>query len=169
MIPVELCVVPTHRRNSLLSPQMTASMIRVAAVKPDQRLRGAQEAHRIANFSSDDFARAYGLDVEPKPVEVTGRILNTPKVQYGNNRVSQPSNGAWQAKGAPALTPGEKIETWAVVAFVDERDAPNEAIQRFVETLTRTGRDLGLVFTNQNPIVQRCRPNPTTALSELER
>jgi len=168
MIPAELCFIPQHRRNNLLSPQMTATMIRVAATRPDLRLRGASEAHRIANFAQDDFAKAYGIQVNNQPIAVNGRVINAPRVLYGDSKESQPSKGSWQARGVKALTPGDSITSWGVASFCDERDAPNPAILNFVGNLIRTGRELGLKISDRPPI-ERIRPNAATAASDLEK
>lgn len=40
-----------------------------------------------ANFSEDPYLQQFGVQVNPKMVEVEGRVIDAPKIQYGG-RVS---------------------------------------------------------------------------------
>ena len=42
---------------------------------------------RKANFNSDPYLQTFGISIVPQMVDVHGRVLNPPKIQYGG-RVS---------------------------------------------------------------------------------
>lgn len=124
-------------------------MLKISAQKP------AERAGRIAEIRNNELAveksarvQSWGLDVSPTPMEVTGRVLAPPKVEYGQGRVPAPINGSWNLKAVKFASCPYQLVTWSVVNFTR---APVHVVQAFVKAFVGYMRELGMGVSQRTP------------------
>lgn len=74
------------------------------------------------------------MTVSTRTLEIHGRILETPRVQFGNNSVT-PRNGAWNVKDQKVMQPTKMLERQATWAMVDLADTDPRKGQDFTQQL----------------------------------
>ena len=59
-------------------------MIKVTAVKPHERMEKIRRNLRERNeaFKNDPYAKAFGISVQDNLSEISGRVLDAPKLEY---------------------------------------------------------------------------------------
>jgi eukaryotic translation initiation factor 2C len=159
-LPMELVTVRAGQRHlGQLKPEQLAEMIKVTSTTPDDRLRrivdGDVSLHRQPQIAS--FLQNWGLQIEDKLMQITGRVLPLPNVTIGQKTV-QPRDGAWSAPtfAQPAATP---LERWSI-CIVDARvgDTDRRALDNFRRVLVEILVKKGMKVPNtQPPIVDGTR------------
>jgi eukaryotic translation initiation factor 2C len=95
-----------------------------ANLTPFSLQRRITERAKLNNYSEDPFLAAFRVQCSPQLVQVTGRILEPPKVQYGDsgvNRQIQPRLGVWNMVDTHLHT-SRPLRAWAVVNLGRSRD-----------------------------------------------
>jgi eukaryotic translation initiation factor 2C len=142
--PMELCeIAPNQKSNKKLSEQQTSFMIRKACLDGVNRQRLTEEMVQQARLSKDRFANAFGLTVEPRMVELTGRRLAPPKINLGQNQWVNPNAGTWNYQPNTKFYRPARIGCWAVLNALGPSVRPHD-IQRFCGQLARTCLGLGI-------------------------
>ncbi|CDW61365.1 PAZ and DUF1785 domain containing protein, partial [Trichuris trichiura] len=111
-LPVEVCNVAEKQRYGAgkLTGFQTTLVIRQCAMDAPTRLRMCMEMMHRANLENDEFLKEFGLDIARTFVEVPGRVLPPPKLEYkrGNrSAVVEPSNGTWQMRDVQFFQGGD--------------------------------------------------------------
>lgn len=105
-MPIELCdIVPGQRYMHTLTTEQRNGMLQATTEEPRKRIRSVQDcAARVSKeINSDPSAKAFGLQIDSRMMEVEGRMLQPPTLEYGNKAVIQPANGAWNLKDLRVL------------------------------------------------------------------
>ena len=84
-----MCKLPGQKRLQKMTDQMTADMCAKTCTRPTDRQRRITERAKLNNYSEDPFLHAFRVQCSPQLVQVTGRILEPPKVQYGDSGVNR--------------------------------------------------------------------------------
>jgi eukaryotic translation initiation factor 2C len=120
--PMELVtVLPGQKYNRRLDPDQIAESIKWLTVKPQPRMVMLQSGLR-ANFHPDPRItpsfNAWGVKMDPSPLQITARELPPPKVilkEVSQGRakeaVVQIRDGVWDMRSKQANTPG-KVDRW---------------------------------------------------------
>ncbi|CAB5308685.1 unnamed protein product [Rhizophagus irregularis] len=91
---------------------------------------------------------------------VEARVLPTPTIQYHptsrENRV-RPRDGAWNLRDKKVAA-GATLGSWSVLAFLNERELPDNIIEGFLREFAVTCQDTGMNIPNRRPPI--CRENP---------
>lgn len=80
-------IVAGQRCIKKLTDMQTSTMIKATARSAPDREREINNLVRRADFNNDSYVQEFGLTISNTMVEVRGRILAPPKLQYGG-RVS---------------------------------------------------------------------------------
>ncbi|KFD48481.1 hypothetical protein M513_10615, partial [Trichuris suis] len=120
-LPVEVCNVAGKQRYGAgkLSGCQTTLAIRQCAMDAPTRLQVCMEMMHRANLENDEFLKEFGLDIARTFVEVPGRVLPPPKLEYkrgGRSAVVEPSNGTWQMRDLQFFQ-GGNCANFSAVAF----------------------------------------------------
>lgn len=102
LIPMELVVVD-HGQNfsHKCTGDMTAQIIRHAAVPPDERFKNllgsmGSAQSLVGTLQTDETAAAFGIsDFDLDPMAVSCRLLPPPKLRYGNQEFNPGLAGGW--------------------------------------------------------------------------
>ncbi|XP_064383428.1 protein argonaute-2-like [Halichondria panicea] len=145
-LPLEVCnLVPGQRCIKKLSEMQTSRMIRATSRTAPDREREINRLVARANFNDDPYVRDFGISVEQKMVNVNGRILPPPLLQYGGkSRIqAQPDKGVWDMRGKQ-FHRGVEIHHWVLLTFAQVRFCPEDKIRQFVFQLRRISNDAGM-------------------------
>ena len=146
-IPMEFCEVLSQAlpRTKQLPDRAQADMIKSTAMRVGERekmiLDELQRNNRI--YKDDPFAKSFNLSIADNLVQLTGRILPAPSIEYENNKVI-PINGQdpgkWNQRGVRYVSGGE-IKNWAILDLAGLR---RDEISGVIQSFGKTGREVGL-------------------------
>ncbi|KAL7672844.1 hypothetical protein ACOME3_007724 [Neoechinorhynchus agilis] len=101
-LPPEVCrVVAGQRCIKKLSDMQTSTMIKATAKSAPDREREINALVHRTTFNTDPYVLGFGIHLNTQMTDVNGRILSTPKVQYGGRSKLQvtPVLGVWDMRG----------------------------------------------------------------------
>ncbi|XP_050681269.1 protein argonaute-2 isoform X2 [Leptidea sinapis] len=154
-LPLEVCnIVPGQRCIKKLTDMQTSTMIKATARSAPDREREINNLVRRANFNTDLYVKEFGLTISNSMMEVRGRVLPPPKLQYGG-RVSSlggqqalPNQGVWDMRGKQFFM-GVEIRVWAIACFAPQRTVREDALKNFTQQLQKISNDAGMPIIGQ--------------------
>ncbi|XP_063220818.1 protein argonaute-2-like isoform X2 [Bacillus rossius redtenbacheri] len=148
-LPVELCTVRHQVVIRKMTDTQTTNMIKKAATSADERKRKIMDAVSKAGFNSSKTVQEFGFSVGDHFEEVEARILKPPSLEYDNQVIENPRNGAWYAKN---FLIGAKLINW-VVLNMNGRRTDDDKLWSFGSSMKTTGERLGMVIEPPKPPV----------------
>ncbi|WJX64437.1 Protein argonaute-4 [Trifolium repens] len=116
-VPIELCsLVSLQRYTKALSTLQRSSLVEKSRQKPKERMQVLTDALRTSNYGSEPMLRNCGISITSGFTQVDGRVLQAPRLKFGNGEDFSPRNGRWNFNNKRIVQP-VKIEKWAVVNF----------------------------------------------------
>lgn len=89
-LPLEVCnIVQGQRCIKKLTDMQTSTMIKATARSAPDREREINNLVRKADLNNDPYVQEFGLNVSRNLMEVRGRVLPAPKLQYGGRTKQQ--------------------------------------------------------------------------------
>ncbi|XP_046596172.1 protein argonaute-2 isoform X1 [Neodiprion lecontei] len=157
-LPLEVCnIVAGQRCIKKLTDMQTSTMIKATARSAPDREREINNLVRRADFNNDSYVQEFGLTISNNMMEVRGRVLPPPKLQYGG-RVSSlsgqtkqqalPNQGVWDMRGKQFFT-GVEIRVWAIACFAPQRTVREDALRTFTTQLQKISNDAGMPIIGQ--------------------
>jgi len=145
-IPVEHCVLAQNQKAmKKLTERQTSTMIKQAATDAPTRMRKIQTLARDAAFDKDPWLKAFGIQVDMKMVNLDGRMLMPPKIQYAaGNRgggVVMPRDGAWRFEQERFYVPAT-ANAYGLLVVGRRKDDP--VVMQFVSKLIKCCCDFGM-------------------------
>ncbi|KAG1819562.1 ribonuclease H-like domain-containing protein [Suillus subaureus] len=153
VIPAEMCLIaPDQRYTRKLPPEFSSTMVKFSSKNPQDRLAliSAGISNSITadqrsalDYQNSPFLQDAGITVSPDPILVTGRVLPTPKIHYGNpatSRPVQPRNGSWNVIDQTFHEP-KSLSSWGILNYARVSD---QTINRFINTLLNSCKKLGM-------------------------
>jgi len=121
MLPLEvLKIAPRQRYQKKLGDQQLATLIRSAAKPADERQREIEGWVRKAAINQDPVAQKFGIQMEHKMVQLQGRVLKAPELEYGNKQLVKPQKGQWDmGRGGYRFKKSVDMTHWAIVCLDD--------------------------------------------------
>ncbi|KAK7372677.1 hypothetical protein VNO80_06064 [Phaseolus coccineus] len=101
-----------------------------------------------ANYSSEPMLRNCGISISSSFAEVEGRVLQAPRLNFGNMENFKPTNGRWNFVGKKLIKP-VTIGEWAVVNFSSKCD-----VTRLTDDVIKCGETLGMVIPRYSEIIE---------------
>jgi eukaryotic translation initiation factor 2C len=151
MIPLEVCrLVDKQKVNRRLTPTETSKVIKQAAMRPEKHFEKVQENANLLG-RHDQTLKDFGLNIEMKPIELTGRELPPISLLAGGQQPLKSSNGGYDSSRAKFVKTA-KIDKWALIVLGDDRFRKNFQSEqqfqadcsKFASTYCRAGRDKGI-------------------------
>ncbi|XP_024986290.1 protein argonaute 4A-like [Cynara cardunculus var. scolymus] len=116
-IPLEFCeLVSLQRYTKSLSNLQRASLVEKSRQKPQERMRALTGALRQSNYEADPLINSTGISISTAFTQVEGRVLEPPKLKFGNGGDLFPRGGRWNFNNKTLVEP-TKIFEWAIVNF----------------------------------------------------
>ncbi|OQR70150.1 protein argonaute-2-like [Tropilaelaps mercedesae] len=150
-LPLEVCnVVAGQRCIKKLTDLQTSTMIKATARSAPDREREINNLIRKADFNKDPFVQEFGLSIAHTMMEVRGRVLPPPKLQYGGRTkaLALPNGGVWDMRGKQFHT-GVEIRIWAIACFSPQRSCREDALRGFTQQLQKISSDAGMPIIGQ--------------------
>ncbi len=150
-LPLEVCnIVQGQRCIKKLTDMQTSTMIKATARSAPDREKEINSLIRKADFNNDPFVQEFGLNISHNLMEVRGRVLPPPKLQYGGRTKQQalPNQGVWDMRGKQFFT-GVEIREWAIACFAPQRTVREDALRNFTQSLQKISNDAGMPIIGQ--------------------
>ncbi len=150
-LPLEVCnIVQGQRCIKKLTDMQTSTMIKATARSAPDREREINNLIRKADFNNDPYVQEFGLNISHNLMEVRGRVLPPPKLQYGGRTKQQalPNQGVWDMRGKQFFT-GVEIREWAIACFAPQRTVREDALRNFTQSLQKISNDAGMPIIGQ--------------------
>ena len=150
-LPLEVCnIVAGQRCIKKLTDMQTSTMIKATARSAPDREREINHLVEKANFNDDPYIKEFGLSISNAMMEVRGRVLAPPKLQYGGRTKLQalPVQGVWDMRGKQFHT-GVEIRVWAIACFAPQRTCREDSLRNFTQQLQKISNDAGMPIVGQ--------------------
>ena len=150
-LPMEVCnIVAGQRCMKKLTDLQTSTMIKATARSAPDREREICNLMRRADYNNDPFVQTFGINVSTRLMEIQGRILPPPRLQYGGRTKQQtvPHQGVWDMRGKQFYV-GVEIHEWAIACFAPQRNVKEESLRNFTHSLQRISVDAGMPIFGQ--------------------
>lgn len=116
-------------------------MIRASATPADERKKKIEDALTSMQFNTDPHLREFGITIESKMAQVTGRVLPAPKLAYGiqESNTVIPKDGVWHMKNVKFVDARSMTHFGVMnITRCQEKD-----INTFLDAVYRLGREMG--------------------------
>ncbi|CAG2161723.1 unnamed protein product [Oppiella nova] len=150
-LPLEVCnIVAGQRCIKKLTDMQTSTMIKATARSAPDREREINNLVNKADFNNDPYVKEFGLSISNMMMEVKGRVLPPPKLQYGGRTKQQaiPNQGVWDMRGKQFHT-GVEIRTWSIACFAPQRTCREDSLRNFTQQLQKISNDAGMPIIGQ--------------------
>ncbi|XP_071810855.1 protein argonaute-2-like isoform X2 [Apostichopus japonicus] len=150
-LPLEVCnIVPGQRCIKKLTDMQTSTMIKATARSAPDREKEINNLVKKAQFNSDRFVQEFGLAISTDMVQIEGRVLPVPKIQYGGKNKFQavPQQGVWDMRGKQFHT-GVEIKIWAIACFAAQHQCKEDSLRNFTSQLQKISNDAGMPIMGQ--------------------
>ncbi len=119
--------------------------IKATARSAPDREREITHLVKRADFNNDPFVQEFGLSIAKDLMEVRGRVLAPPKLQYGGRTKTQalPNGGVWDMRGKQFFH-GVEIREWAIACFAPQRTCREIHLRAFTQELQKISNDAGM-------------------------
>ena len=121
-IPLEFCNVMSQPlpTNKSLPEKANADMIRQTATKPWNRQQQILQDLKANNemYKNDQFAREFNISMAGNLVQLTGRILSPPSIDYQSNKtvsIDPKSPGSWRQSRDHCYVNAMALSSWAIL------------------------------------------------------
>ncbi|RGB37332.1 Piwi domain-containing protein [Rhizophagus diaphanus] len=167
-LPIEVCdVIPGQRYNRYTwewelkwNYRKMDDMFKFTCQPPGVRENKILDGLNILDYQNNEYLKQFGMEVSKYMTVVNARILPTPTIQYhptSREKRIEPKGGVWDLRDKKVAT-GATLGSWSVLAFLNERELPNQAIKHFLGELINTCNDTGMNIVERDPPI--CRVNP---------
>lgn len=150
-LPLEVCnIVAGQRCIKKLTDMQTSTMIKATARSAPDREKEINSLVKKAQFNSDRFVQEFGLAISQDMVQIEGRVLPVPKIQYGGKNKFQavPQQGVWDMRGKQFHT-GVEIKIWAIACFAAQHQCKEDSLRNFTSQLQKISNDAGMPIVGQ--------------------
>lgn len=119
-LPMELCKTElTQKKN--LSEKETADIIKSTAIKASDRLNYIDKWVNSSSIVNDPILKEYNVNLQFKMVELDGRVLNAPDIQYNQRQQKSVvktdeigTKGAWDHRNLQFVNP-KPLKKWVML------------------------------------------------------
>ena len=138
MMPAECCKLLPGQKPKTMNERHKGDMIRASAEPAPDRLEKITSLAADPNLYGADELKKFGFEVDSKPMEAEGVVLDTPLMLDGNETEIKVNNGEWKTK--KFFKPHPKKLMWMTVYIrndqnrVDKRDFEDTFCKAFVQT-----------------------------------
>ncbi|KAG8937957.1 hypothetical protein FRC00_008303 [Tulasnella sp. 408] len=115
--PLECCeVIPGQVFRKKKEPHQGYRMAEFSSLRPSVCLQSIRDGLEVLGYSSNKYLQEFGMNVEPNPMTIKGRVLPPPTLVYGRNETITPQDGRWNVRDTTLYRPA-KIEGCAIIIY----------------------------------------------------
>jgi eukaryotic translation initiation factor 2C len=140
---MELCKTELLNMKKL-SAKQTSDMIRATAVPCEQRRKDIENIMNECGIKDDPILKQFNIQTKLKMIELNGRVLNAPDLEYKGARITSNeigTKGQWDNTRKQFLEPC-RLSNWVVINFA--RRTKGQALDDFINSLIKVGRLHGM-------------------------
>eukprot|EP01111_Echinosteliopsis_oligospora_P013380 TRINITY_DN4789_c0_g2_i1.p1 TRINITY_DN4789_c0_g2~~TRINITY_DN4789_c0_g2_i1.p1 ORF type:complete len:869 (+),score=226.55 TRINITY_DN4789_c0_g2_i1:97-2607(+) len=148
--PLDVCSIVPFQPKGNLTTEERSVIINETRKDLEERFREViKHAQDLAStFSNKDSSNFLGIEVDPAPLVVEGRILAPPVIIYGKdtkqkNVEVEPKGGVWNIQEIPLFQPKNAID---LLALTSDRIGIGSA-DKFVTELEQVSKNSGVLFS----------------------
>ncbi|KAF7029304.1 hypothetical protein CFC21_041093 [Triticum aestivum] len=109
--PIELCqLVPLQRYTKSLSTLQRSSLVEKSRQKPQERMSVLSDVLKRSSYDTEPMLKACGISIAQGFTQVSGRVLQAPKLKAGNGEDIFTRNGRWNFNNKTVEKPHIVIE-----------------------------------------------------------
>ncbi|KAI3467297.1 hypothetical protein Pfo_023960 [Paulownia fortunei] len=156
-LPMELCVICEGQKFlGKLSDDQTVKILKMGCQRPRERKAIIDRVMEgPVGPTSGDQGKEFKLQVSREMTQLTGRILQPPKLKLGNgghvkNLTPSRHDRQWNLLDSHVFE-GTRVERWAIISFGGTPDQKS-SIQKFINQLSQRCEQLG-IFLHKNTVV----------------
>ncbi|XP_068651672.1 protein argonaute MEL1-like [Aristolochia californica] len=171
-LPMEVCkIVEGQKYARKLNDRQITAILKATCQRPNIREGNIQETVAYNNYSADQYAREFGMEISDRLTAVEARVLPPPELKYfGNGREAscRPSVGAWNMINKKMVN-GAKVDYWVCLNF--SKHATN-TVDTFCQELVNMCINIGMTFESKAPFVPIISSRPyriDVALKDVEK
>jgi eukaryotic translation initiation factor 2C len=147
---MELCkTTPKHQKK--LDERQTADIIKHTAVPANERMTYISNWAKSCDINRDPILREYNIGIDIKMIELQGRVLDPPDVEYGNNRIVTSNmieqKGSWDHRNN-LFAKTIELKSWAIINLATRVN--DAALNSFIDKLIEIGKRHGMIL--QDPL-----------------
>ncbi|KAG9005743.1 hypothetical protein FRB94_001309 [Tulasnella sp. JGI-2019a] len=152
-IPMELCeVVEGQPMKKQVPPDLVKGVLDFSTSRPEERLRSIMNGLQVLQYGNSTYLRDFGINVNPTPMVIQGRVLPTPVLQYAGSEI-RPANGQWNMRDKKLWKP-VKIQGCVIINYDNRFNWQSQ--QSMIEGLEAACRSVGITgMTRQVPVLQK--------------
>ncbi|KAF5311527.1 hypothetical protein D9611_011545 [Ephemerocybe angulata] len=156
LVPLEVCMVPPGQiMRKQIPAHKTKDVLAFSTKKPEERFRIIEQGIQYLNYGQSEYIRSFGMGIKTAngPMVVPGRVLNPPKLHYGNKLQVTPRDGSWNMAGKKLYKPCGVIKEWVIVVYENPRRFRQEQVDGLVHGLVAEANNLGMKFEHKEPVL----------------
>ncbi|KAK4999709.1 Protein argonaute [Elasticomyces elasticus] len=158
VLPMELCTIVQNQRFPFkMDDRQTANMIKFAVTPPAERWKAIEHGLNMLDWENDNYLKNYGMLINPAQTQVKARLLQNPKVQFGNGANDPRTSGRWDLKGKKFLRPNPRpLKSWGVCVITGRGPTADKAtVDRFIQEFVKIYAGHGGHVENKNPAMHQ--------------
>ena len=137
-LPMEVCtIVKGQHKLGMLTGDQTANMMKYSAKPAFDREKVIQQIANREIILNDPLLVHYGIKPSNKMIEVSGRVLDIPTINYSNKTI-RPRNSSWNLRGN-VFSNGKTMDNWGILDFVGVR-----YVRQFIHEVQSVGGNSGM-------------------------
>jgi len=147
-LPLELCKTQLKNKASLTDKE-TAELVKLTAVKAPERMQYINNWALNSGISKDPILKEYNISVDLKMVELDGRVIEPPDVEYAPRMIAKSAEinekGAWNHQNYQFKN-SKSINRWICLNFAG-RTSGDSAFS-FATKIVQVGKKHGMQIAN---------------------
>jgi len=172
VFPMELCHIQEGQRYPFkLDERQTAEMIKFTVQRPTIRMEQIKTYVAQLDWKKDPLLAQYGMEIDTNMIKSKGRILNAPKICYGDgstDRVFVPRDGKWDLRGKKFAKIGAQLKGWGFMIFAPQRNCDELTVKNFIRQLVQVYIGHGGQVQNKEPIIMYADPKKSVGTNIFE-
>ncbi|OON15376.1 piwi domain protein, partial [Opisthorchis viverrini] len=121
-LPMELLNIIPYQAPNAKKSEIASEVIRCAAIRPEERFRELDNFVKEIIKSSHPLVKEFGIQVDPRPLKIPARVLDTPSASFGRQQ-SQLGRGKWVAPAFFHPASADGVINWAILSLPGDRNA----------------------------------------------
>ncbi|KAG8989796.1 hypothetical protein FRB94_014008 [Tulasnella sp. JGI-2019a] len=152
-VPMELCeVVEGQPMKKQVPSDLVKGVLDFLTNRPEERLRSIMNGLQVLQYGNSTYLRDFGINVNPTPMLIPGRVLPTPVLQYAGSEI-RPENGQWNMRDKKLWKPA-RINGCVIINYDSLFNGQSQ--HSMIEALEAACRSVGITgMTQQAPVLQK--------------
>ncbi|CUA70185.1 Protein argonaute-2 [Rhizoctonia solani] len=151
--PMEFLEIAPHQiLKRPVPPDLTAEVLKFSTQPPDQRIMQITQGFQQLQYNQSDYLRGAGVQVDRDPVMVQARVLEPPRIEFGDGQTLNVTNGTWNMVRKRMFKPA-KLGCWAIALFAQQ--GGNDLGRRLAGRLVSIMKERGMTVLVEDPVVSQ--------------